>query len=157
MAAAKAIDLMDDPEEKAERLVTLGASCEKRQDFTMAAHYYAKGLPLEPADSLVSYLLHNNLGFCLNLAGDHQKAAVYCRSAIRIDPVRHNAHKNLGSALEGQGEYEEAARAYLAAIEREPRDRRALGHLAEMIQEHPEITAMVPEVLQVLDRWEDDE
>ncbi len=45
--------------------------------------------------------------------------------------------------MQGQGRYPEAAEAYLAAVEREPGDPRALNHLEELYQAHPEIAAHV--------------
>ena len=145
-ATARLVDLIEDPEEKARMLVGLGGSCEGRGDFKKAARYYARGIPLEPEDLLVSYLLNNNLGFCLIQAGCYQRGAVYCEAAIRICPARHNAHKNLGLALEGQGQYVEAARCYMKATELGPRDRRALRHLRELVQEHPEVAWADPEI-----------
>ena len=146
----RAMELVEDPEEKAGLLLGRGCDCEKRRDFETAAGCYAKGLPLEPTNSKVNYYLHNNLGFCLLQDGDYERAEVYCRSAIRIAPGRHNAHKNLGLSLQGQGEYEGAARSLLEAAELRREAGRALRHLRMLADEYPEVVACVPGVSEAL-------
>jgi Flp pilus assembly protein TadD len=105
---------------------------------------YALGLELPSAAPHVVYLLHNNRGYCLNVLQRHAEAEVDCRTAIAIDPTRHNAHKNLGLALAGQGRLAEAARCLLEADRRCPGDGRARRHLTELLTENPEILEAAP-------------
>lgn len=75
------------------------------------------------------------------------RAEKYCRSAIAIDPARHNAFKNIGFAYQGQGKYSEAAEAFIRAVHLGPRDPRALKLLEDLVRNHkddlPEINVLI--------------
>jgi len=146
------LTLIDDPEKRATLLVSLGCLMERQEDFPAAIAYYREALPLEPARNMTWYFINNNLGYCLNIMGEHTEAERYCRAAIAIDAERHNAYKNLGIARRGQGDYVEAAACFITATERFPRDRRAFDHLLAMIEIYPEIER---EILGLQERVED--
>jgi tetratricopeptide (TPR) repeat protein len=139
-----------DPEARGAHLLALGQLMEKREDFVAAARFYRQGLGCEPADPRTSYFLRNNLGYSLNVLGDHVEAEDLCRAAIRIEPVRSNAHKNLGIALAGQERFEDAARAYVAAVRANAADPRALRHLEQLLEAHPDLEVRVPEIKEEL-------
>jgi len=128
-----------DPGKHAAGYLALGQLLEQQRRYAEAAVAYATGLEGRPARGQVGYFLHNNRGYCLNHLGQHIEAEIHCRTAIEIDPRRHNAHKNLGLALAGQGRVGEAARALLEADGRCPADGRARWHLAELLAAHAEV------------------
>jgi Flp pilus assembly protein TadD len=117
----------------------LGRLMEQINDYGAAIEVYTNGLALEPTDQECWYFLNNNLGYCLNLGDRYAEAEARCRTAIQVDPVRHNAYKNLGVALEGQDRLAEAARAFLAAARLCPADPRSLRHLDDLLRLHPEL------------------
>ena len=128
-------------------LLKLGGDFEGRSDWKAAAHYYLLCLVTNPTEPLVAYLSHNNLAFCLIQLEKWSPAEAYSRSAIRMNPFRHNAHKNLGLALRGQKRFVESAEAFIVATEQAPNDGRALAHLHEMIQAQPDAFSRSPELL----------
>jgi tetratricopeptide (TPR) repeat protein len=132
-----------DAAEQADYLLGLGQLMEQVGDHASASVFYREGLALPRAPTDTRYLLHNNLGYCLNAAHRHAEAEGHCRAAIAIDPQRHNAHKNLGIALEGQGRCAEAVAAYEQAVHRNPHDPRALQHLERMVAAHPALADTV--------------
>jgi tetratricopeptide (TPR) repeat protein len=117
---------------------------EQLEDYASAIQSYAEALSLEPKNKSISYLVHNNLGYCLNLQGQSRKAERHCRVAIEIDPSRHNAYKNLGRSLEHQGKLLEAAEHYIEATKLNAADARALAHLENLISQHPELVGESP-------------
>lgn len=133
-----------DPAKHAIVHLRLGQLLEQQDRYGDAEMMYAKGLEIPSAPPHVSYLLHNNRGYCLNILGRHAEAEVHTRAAIAVDPMRHNAHKNLGLALVGQGRLAEAARCLLEADRRCSEDGRARKHLADLIAENPELLTSDP-------------
>lgn len=140
----------DDPELQARHLLSMGMLLEQLHHYQAAVACYTQGLALEVGDRGVRYLFHNNLGFCLNQFGRHAEAEPLCRTAIELDPDRHNAYKNLGVALEGQAEYAPAVECYVQAVRRNPADPRALHHLEKLVAEHREVAADLPEIEAIL-------
>ena len=136
----------DDPEKRAGCYLALGQSMEQMRDFESAIVFYSRAFVLEPANGGTWYLIHNNLGFCLNNFGRYAEAEGYCRSAIKIDPSRHNAYKNLGVSLAGQGDYANAANNFISATKANATDGRSLTLLEQLLVEHPEIKAEMPEI-----------
>ena len=92
----------------------------------------------------VSIALEERLQPVLNLERRYEEAERHCRSAIRIDPRRHNAHKNLGIALQGLERHAAAAKSFLRAAQLCPADGRALGHLEELLAAHGEVLEQNP-------------
>lgn len=141
------VDLHEDANRQSGQLVMLGVTAERREDWDAAIRYYVRSLEAGPTDPNLAYFSHNNLAYCLNQLGDWEPAESYCRSALHVNPDRHNAHKNLGLSLCGQGRYLEAAHSFIVATERQPRDVRALAHLDNMIREHPDAFHGSPDLL----------
>ena len=133
-----------DPEKQADGFLALGQLLEQQERYAEAAEVYARGLAILPPGAPAGYLLHNNRGYCLNDLGRHAEAEAHCRTAIALNPIRHNAHKNLGLALAGQGRFVEAAHCLLEADRRYPADPRARRHLAELLAGNPEILETDP-------------
>ena len=136
----------DDPEKRAGCYLRLGQLMEQMKDFESAISFYSRAFVLEPESTRTWYLIHNNLGFCLNHFGRHSEAEGYCRSAIKIDPSRHNAYKNLGVSLAGQGDYANAAENFIRATKANASDGRALKLLEQVLVEHPEVRAEMPDI-----------
>jgi tetratricopeptide (TPR) repeat protein len=136
----------DDPEKRAGAYLALGQLMEQMNDFEAAITLYSHAFSLEPENTPTWYLINNNLGYCLNQFCRFSEAEDYCRSAIKIDPTRHNAYKNLGVSLSGQGKCSEAARNFVKALRVNAADPRALNLLEELFKEHPEITGEIPDI-----------
>lgn len=130
-----------DLEERAEMFFFLGQVSERMNDFESAVRFYKIALELEPRSDLYAYFIRNNLGFSLNQLDRYVDAEKYLREAIDIDPARANGHKNFGLSLEGQGRHAEAAQSFIAAVQANASDSRALRHLEELVERHPEILA----------------
>lgn len=141
------LESTNDPEKQATCYLGLGQIAEQRHEYGVAVRHYAKGLALRPEDKGVSYFLHNNMGYCLNLHGKHTEAERYCRLAIEIDSQRANAFKNLGLSLAGQNDLVGSAWAYVEAIKADARDPRAFHLLEKLVSDHPELTSQFPGVL----------
>ena len=136
----------DDPEKRAGCFLRLGQLMEQMRDFESAIFFYSRAFVLEPENTGTWYLIHNNLGFCLNHFGRHSEAEGYCRSAIKIAPSRHNAYKNLGVSLAGQGDFANAAENLIRATKANASDGRALKLLEQLLVEHPEVKAEMPDI-----------
>lgn len=141
----RVVEITETAEEKGKCHLTMGQLMEQMRHFEMAIRHYSRALFLEPADDRVWYLIHNNLGYCLNHFGRFDEAEFYCRKAIEIDPTRQNAYKNLGIALEGQGDYASAAMCYIRAVQTNASDARSLRHLESLADKHPVVSVDVPE------------
>jgi len=133
------IQLLPDPEAKANCVFTMGQAEEKVGDYAAAIGYYKEALALEPASTFTWYFIHNNLGYSLNTLGRFAEGEELCRKAIQIDPARSNGHKNLGIALAGQGQYHDAAQAFVAATQANASDPRALRLLEDLLKQHPDL------------------
>ena len=136
----------DDPEKRAGCYLRLGQLTEQMRNYESAISFYSRAFVLEPENTGTWYLIHNNLGFCLNHFGRHSDAEGYCRSAIKIDPSRHNAYKNLGVSLAGQGDFANAAENLIRATKANASDGRALKLLEQLLVEHPEVKAEIPDI-----------
>ncbi len=136
----------DDPEKRAEYFLKMGANMEGLKNYDAAIFYYSQGFSLEPENTITWYLINNNLGYCLNQFDRFTESESYCRSAIKIDPERHNAYKNLGISLVGQGQNAQAALNYLKATLIEARDLRAFKLLEQLFDNHPEIADEIPDI-----------
>jgi len=124
-ALERALAIAATAEENATVLLLMGQILEDAGDYQCAANAYARAFALPPGTDATWYLLLNNLGYCLNILGRHAEAEALCRSAVEIDPARHNAFKNLGVSLQGLGRLEEAAECYRRAAKLCPEDGRA--------------------------------
>ena len=133
-------------EEKAEGYFTLGQAMERIDDFESAVRFYMVALELEPRHKFQRYFIRNNIGFSLNQLNRYLEAEKYLREAIAMDTTHANAYKNLGLSLEGQGRYAEAARSFISGVQANASDSRALRHLEEMAERHPEISGEISDL-----------
>jgi len=136
--AEKMLLYAENAKEKAYCLLCMGQAKERVGNYGEALKPYLSAMDLPPERNDNWYFLYNNIGYCLNWFGRHVEATPYCRTAIGINPRRHNAFKNLGVALQGQGEYTKAAAAYIEATRICPRDGRALNLLEELVSRERE-------------------
>lgn len=127
------------PGEKASYLLAMGQLMEQLRDYPAAIEFYQKAFALEPADNEVWYLIHNNLGFSLNVLERYAEGERFCRKAIEINPRRHNAYKNLAISQQGLGDFPSAALNFIEAVKHNAYDRRAIHHLADLLGQHPEL------------------
>ena len=139
------MSLTNDSEKLASNYLALGQLMEKCNNYSSAVDFYTQVISLKPINKRTRYFSNNNIGYSLNQLNEFKEAETYCRTAVSIDPTRHNAFKNLGISLEGQGKYIEAALAYIDAVEKEACDPRALNHLRTLVENHPEIIKMIPD------------
>ena len=135
-----------DVEARAEVYFHLGQAMEHVQDWESAIRWYTQAKELKPRNRFYRYLIHNNIGYSLNQQHKYSEAELILRIAITIDPTRANAFKNLGLCFEGQKKSGEAARMYIAAVHADAADPRALRHLTELAERHPEIVEEVPNI-----------
>ena len=135
------LEVSDAPDLRSYCFLCLGRVEEKRQGWSAALEWYLRAFEMEQGNDETWYFLNNNAGYCLNRLGRNAEAEAFCRLAIGIDPDRSNGWKNLGTALEGLGRWTAAAEAYLEATERCPEDRRSLGLLQRLLENHPAATA----------------
>ncbi len=133
------IELLPDPEDKANCVFTMGQAMEQVGDYPAAVRYYKEASALEPAHTFTWYFINNNLGYCLNTLGKFDEGEMYCRRALGIDPQRPNGHKNLGIALAGLGNFRGAAESYVRATQANAADGRAFRLLEELLKAHPEL------------------
>jgi tetratricopeptide (TPR) repeat protein len=134
------------PEKRAGCYLALGQLMEQMRDFESAIFFYSRAFAIEPENNGTWYLIHNNLGFCLNHFGRYSEVEGYCQNAIKIDPSRSNAFKNLGVSLAGQGDYARAAGSFIAATKANAADGRALKLLERLLAEHPEVETKMPDI-----------
>ncbi|HWP57874.1 MAG TPA: tetratricopeptide repeat protein [Candidatus Acidoferrales bacterium] len=114
----------DDPQEQALCCLTLGQIAEQQKHYAAAIEHYVAGLRLRPKTKLISYLLNNNLGLCLNSEKRYAESEKFLRRAIAIDSERAAAYTNLGISLQGQGDFVGAAWAFAEAKQADPSDPR---------------------------------
>ena len=131
------LDLVNDPEAKAQIVLALGQMAEEASDYQLAVSFYRQALSMEPADSWTWYFIQNNLGYSLNQLSRYKEGEAYCRKAIATDPKFPNAHKNLGLALLGQNRLREAANCFIDATHADALDPRATDHLSDLLEQHP--------------------
>ena len=127
-----------------------GQVLEQCGEYAAAVAVYEKGLECKTDDTETRYFLNNNLGYSLIQIGKHDEAESYCREAISIDPVRHNAYKNLGLVLKEKGQHAESANCFLTASKIAPNDPRAARLLDDLLKECQEIRPrMLVEIIEV--------
>jgi tetratricopeptide (TPR) repeat protein len=135
-------------EQRASSLFSLGQIMENMGDYAHAAEYYREAYSVKSFNQFTRYYINNNLGYCLNQLKEFEEAKEYLLSALEIDPNRPNAYKNLGLCYWGLEEYSKAVRCFIAGTKAYPSDRRSLKHLEELINEHPELDADIPAIVE---------
>lgn len=111
------VAVTDDPDVKANCLLSLGELNEKAGDYGRAVANYAAALRLPPGGGETWYLVNRNMARCLNVCGRFREAEGYCRRAIAIDPARRDVRTILAASLKGQGRHAQAARCDLSSPE----------------------------------------
>ncbi|HET9916281.1 MAG TPA: tetratricopeptide repeat protein, partial [Candidatus Binatia bacterium] len=155
---SEAIELLDgfiksnhNSEYKAHCQLALGQIATDERRFAVALEHFNSALALRPDKRKVKYVLHNNIGFCLNQLNRHVEAEKYCRAAIDIDWTRASAFRNLGISLKGQGKLIAAAWILVEAIHTDPSDIRARQIVEQWIKAHPGLTVQCPWLNTALD------
>lgn len=148
---SEAIDLLEgfiksdhSSENKAHCHLALGQVATDEKRFAGALDHFNSALALRPEKRKVKYVLHNNIGFCLNELKRHVEAEKYCRAAIDIDWTRASAFRNLGISLKGQGNFVGAAWVLMEAINAEPTDPRARQIVEQMLKSNPSLALQCP-------------
>ena len=148
---SEAIDLLEgfiksdhSSENKAHCHLALGQIATDEKRFAGALDHFNSALALRPEKRKVKYVLHNNIGFCLNELKRHIEAEKYCRAAIDIDWTRASAFRNLGISLKGQGNFVGAAWVLMEAINAEPTDPRARQIVEQMLRSNPNLALQCP-------------
>ena len=148
---SEAIDLLDGfiksdhgNENKAHCHLALGQIATDEKRFAVALEHFNSALALRPEKRKVKYVLHNNIGFCLNQLKRYIEAETYCRAAIDIDWTRASAFRNLGISLKGQGNFIGAAWVLVEAITSEPSDPRARQIVEQLVKSHPGLAVQCP-------------
>lgn len=140
-----------DPEQSAHCYLALGqiATDEKRHEI--ALEHFNAALELRPKKRKVLYVLHNNIGFCLNTLGRFVDAERHCREAINIDWTRGSAYRNLGLSLNGQKKIAGAAWALTESVKADQGDQRARVLLEKLLALHPVLGIECPWIRNILD------
>jgi tetratricopeptide (TPR) repeat protein len=136
--------LTDGPEERAQCYLAIGAQRERVDDFEGAVSYYRAAFGMEPQSTDAWYWINNNLGYSLVQLGQCHEAEAYLHNAVAIDQTRPNAYKNLRLASLGQNRLEAAIDYFVRATQANASDGRSLGHLEQLVREHPELLDKVP-------------
>ncbi|HEX2928497.1 MAG TPA: tetratricopeptide repeat protein [Candidatus Binatia bacterium] len=144
------LGMSKDIEQSAHCHLALGQIATDEQRFDAALNHFTAALEMAPKKRKVLYVLHNNIGFCLNRLGHFVEAEKFCRLAIDIDWTRASAYRNLGSSLQGQKNLVGAAWALTEAMKADTSDPRAHGLLEKLVAANPLIGIQCPWVLQAL-------
>lgn len=144
------VEASDHREQRAHCYLTLGQIATDEQRFETALSQFGSGLALKPANKQITYVLHNNMGYCLNMLGRHAEGERHCRLAIEINSTRASAYRNLGIGLEAQGNLVGAAWAWVEATTADASDLRALTLLKKLLAEKPALLIQCPWILEQL-------
>jgi tetratricopeptide (TPR) repeat protein len=144
------LKMSKDIERSAHCYLALGQIATDQERIEVALQYFTTALELAPKKRKVLYVLHNNIGFCLNRLGRFAEAEEHCRTAIDIDWTRASAYRNLGASLEGRKDLAGAAWALAEAVKADGSDNRARLLLERLVAAHPAIILRCPWVNEVL-------
>jgi tetratricopeptide (TPR) repeat protein len=139
-----------DGERKAHCHLALGQIATDDQRLEAALAHFQAALECEPKKRKVTYVIHNNIGYCLNRLARYKDAEKHCRMAIAVNWRRASGYRNLGVSLEGQGDLTGAAWALVEAIKSEVSDERARALLEKFVAEHPAMVVRCPWIVQGL-------
>lgn len=138
------IQLSKNPEQSAHCHLALGQIATDEKKLDQALQHFNAALELAPKKRKVGYVLHNNIGYCLNNLGRFAEGEKHCRRAIEMDWARASGYRNLGVSLQGQGDMVGAAWALAEAIKVEATDDRARLILDKLLAAHPKIAIQCP-------------
>jgi tetratricopeptide (TPR) repeat protein len=140
-----------DDEQKAHCQLALGQMATDDNRLEAALTHFQAALVFKPKKKKVAYVLHNNIGYCLNILGRHTEGEKHCRIAIEINWTRASGYRNLGVSLQGQGNLIAAAWVLVEAVKAEASDPRARALLEKLLAEHPTIVIRCPWIVDGLD------
>jgi tetratricopeptide (TPR) repeat protein len=139
-----------DAEQTAHCYLALGQIATDEQRLEDALKCFTLALEHAPKRKKVAYVLHNNIGFCLNSLERYGEGEAYCREAIEIDWMRASGYRNLGISLQGQGNSRAAAWALVEAVRADPADERARTILQKLITLKPTLIIDCPWAVEAL-------
>jgi len=137
------IEKSHNDEQKAHCQLALGQIATDEDRLEAALNHFRAALGFR-CKKKITYVLHNNIGYCLNMLGRYAEGEKYCRMAIDIDSRRASGYRNLGVSLEGQGNLKGAAWMLVEAAKAEVSDPRARISLEKLLAEHPAIVVQCP-------------
>lgn len=141
---------MGDGEKKAHCQLALGQIATDDQRMEAALEHFQAALECDPKKKKITYVIYNNIGYCLNQLARYKEAEKNCRMAIEVNWKRASAYRNLGISLQGQGDLMGAAWAFVEAIKLEVSDERARALLEKFVAEHPAMIVRCPWIVQGL-------
>ena len=144
------IKISKDPEQAAHCHLALGQIATDEQRLDTALKHFATALDFAPEKGKIAYVLHNNIGYCLNELRRFVDGEKHCRLAIDIDLTRASAFRNFGASLQGQGMLVDAAWALVEAIKAETSDNRARAILQKLVEANPGMAVQNSWILQSL-------
>jgi tetratricopeptide (TPR) repeat protein len=144
------IKISKDSEQSSHCYLALGQIATDEQRHEDALKHFTLALDLAPKKRKVIYVLHNNIGYCLNTLGRFVEGEKHCRCAIDIDWTRASGFRNLGISLNGQGNVLGAVWALSEAVRADATDHRAAAILAKLVALHSTVAVQCPWVTQVL-------
>jgi len=139
-----------DIEQSAHCYLALGQIATDERRHEAALKHFTSALELAPKRRKVVYVLHNNIGYCLNSLGRFVEGEVECRIAIEVDWTRASGYRNLGVSLHGQNDLAGAAWALTEAMKADSVDNRARVLLEKLVALHPSLGIQCPWVMQSL-------
>jgi tetratricopeptide (TPR) repeat protein len=139
------------PEYHVQCRLALGQIATDEQQMDNAIGHFGAALELQPGSKKIEYILRNNLGYCLNMAGRYVEGEQHCRAALELNWTRPSAYRNLGISFHGQGKIASAAWALVEAVKMDPTDDRARLLLKKLATDHPSLVQQCPWLLTGLD------
>jgi tetratricopeptide (TPR) repeat protein len=139
-----------DVDQSAHCYLALGQIATDERRHEAALKHFTAALELAPVRRKVVYVLHNNIGYCLNSLGRFAEGEVESRMAIAVDWTRASGYRNLGVSLHGQNDLVGAAWALSEAMKADSVDQRARLLLETLIALHPSLVVQCPWVMQGL-------
>jgi tetratricopeptide (TPR) repeat protein len=131
--------------------LALGQIATDEQNMDGAIAHFTAAIELQPASKKIEYILHNNLGYCLNMIGRYDEGELHCRKALDLNWTRPSAYRNLGISFHGQGKLASAAWALQEAIKMDGSDDRARMLLKKLLSDHPSLILQSPWLMEGLD------
>ncbi len=138
------LDSNPDDDKKAHCHLALGQIATDEQRLETALNHFLLALKLSPRQTKVTYVLHNNAGYCLNQLARHREAEQHCRLALAIDSLRPSAYRNLGISLQGQKDHKSAAWAFVESVKADSSDTKAQQLLSNLVDKHPVLRIECP-------------
>jgi len=140
-----------DAEQTAHCYLALGQIATDEQRFEDALKCFTLALERAPKRKKVTYVLHNNIAFCLNSLARYSEGEAHCREAIEVDWTRASAYRNLGVSLQGRGNARAAAWALVEAVRADPADQRARAILHKLVTLVPSLSVECPWAIDALE------